>query len=47
MIDRRSQERNRSPKTKIAARVPWTKEDIRMLKVHSKARTPAMEAAKP
>jgi hypothetical protein len=33
-------------KTKISARVPWTKEDVRALKAHSKSRTPAVEVAK-
>jgi hypothetical protein len=33
-------------KKKIPARVPWTKEDVRTLKVHSKSRTPAAEVAK-
>jgi hypothetical protein len=30
-------------KKKIPARVPWTKEDVGTLKVHSKSRTPAAE----
>ena len=34
------------PKKKTPARIPWTKDDIRELKVHSKARTPAVDAAK-
>jgi hypothetical protein len=33
-------------KTKVPARVPWTKDDVRALKAHSKARTPAAEVAK-
>lgn len=33
-------------KTKITARDPWTKEDVRALKAHSKSRTPAAEVAK-
>lgn len=33
-------------KTKITARVPWTKEDVRALKAHSKSRTPAAQVAK-
>jgi len=33
-------------KTKITARAPWTKEDVRALKAHSKSRTPAAEVAK-
>jgi hypothetical protein len=32
-------------KTKVAARVPWTKADIRALKAHSKSRTPVAEVA--
>jgi hypothetical protein len=34
------------PKKKIQARNPWTKEDIRELKAHSKARTPVAKLAK-
>ena len=33
-------------KKKVSARVPWTKEDIRALKAHSKSRTPVAEVAK-
>jgi hypothetical protein len=33
------------PKKKAAVRNPWTKDDVRELRVHSKARTP--EAAVP
>ena len=33
-------------KTKIPARVPWTKEDVRALKARSKSRTPVAEVAK-
>jgi hypothetical protein len=33
-------------KTEVAARVPWTKEDVRTLKAHSKSRTPVAEVAK-
>ncbi|HXE23861.1 MAG TPA: hypothetical protein VN637_03130 [Roseiarcus sp.] len=33
-------------KKKTPARVPWTKDDVRALKAHSKARTPAAEVAK-
>jgi hypothetical protein len=33
-------------KKKITGRVPWTKEDVRALKTHSKSRTPAAEVAK-
>ena len=34
------------PKNKIPVRNPWTKDDIRQLKAHSKTRTPAVEVAK-
>jgi hypothetical protein len=34
------------PKKKIPARSPWTKEDVRELKAHSKSRTPVTEVAK-
>jgi hypothetical protein len=33
-------------KAKKPARVPWTKDDVRALKAHSKARTPAAQVAK-
>ena len=33
------------PKKKTQARNPWTKEDIRELKAHSKARTPVAKVA--
>jgi hypothetical protein len=33
-------------KKQTPARVPWTKDDVRALKAHSKARTPAAEVAK-
>ena len=33
-------------KKKTPARVPWTKDDVRALKAHSKARTPAAAVAK-
>jgi hypothetical protein len=33
-------------KKKTLARKPWTKEDLRELKAHSKARTPAVQVAK-
>jgi len=33
-------------KKNTPARVPWTKDDVRALKAHSKARTPAAEVAK-
>ena len=34
------------PKKKTPARSPWTKDDLRQLKAHSKARTPAADVAK-
>ena len=34
------------PKKKTPLRSPWTKDDIRQLKVHSKARTPVVDVAK-
>ena len=34
------------PKKKTAVRNPWTKEDLRHLKAHSKAKTPVIEVAK-
>jgi hypothetical protein len=34
------------PKKKIFVRNPWTKEDLRQLKAHSKTRTPVVEVAK-
>jgi hypothetical protein len=34
------------PKKKTLARNPWTKEDVRELKVHSKAKTPVAKIAK-
>jgi hypothetical protein len=33
-------------KKKALARKPWSKEDLRELKAHSKARTPAVQVAK-
>jgi hypothetical protein len=33
-------------KESVPARVPWTKEDVRALKAHSKSRTPAAEVAR-
>ena len=33
-------------KKKTPVRSPWTKDDIRQLKAHSKARTPVVEVAK-
>ena len=34
------------PKKKTLERSPWTKDDIRQLKTHSKAKTPVVEVAK-
>jgi hypothetical protein len=34
------------PKKKSPVRTPWTKDDLRQLKAHSKTRTPVMEVAK-
>ena len=34
------------PKKRTTVRKPWTKEDLRQLKAHSKTRTPAAEVAK-
>jgi hypothetical protein len=34
------------PRKKTLARSPWTKEDVRELKAHSKARTPITEVTK-
>ena len=34
------------PKKKPTVRKPWTKEDLRQLKAHSKTRTPVVEVAK-
>jgi hypothetical protein len=34
------------PKKKTLVRKPWTKEDLRQLKAHSKAKTPVVEVAK-
>ena len=36
----------RCPRRKTAHRSPWTKEDVRELKAHSKARTPVSNVAK-
>jgi hypothetical protein len=33
-------------KKKTPGRAPWTKEDVRALKVHSKSKTPTAEVAK-
>jgi hypothetical protein len=33
-------------KKKTVVRSPWTKEDLRELKAHSKAKTPAVKVAK-
>ena len=34
------------PKKKTSVRNPWTKDDLRQLKAHSKTRTPVVEVAK-
>jgi hypothetical protein len=34
------------PKNKPLARKPWTKEDVRELRAHSKAKTPVAKVAK-
>ena len=34
------------PKKKTRVRNPWTKDDLRQLKAHSKSRTPVVEVAK-
>ena len=34
------------PKMKTLVRNPWTKEDLRQLKAHSKTRTPVVQVAK-
>jgi hypothetical protein len=34
------------PKKRPTVRKPWTKDDLRQLKVHSKTRTPVVEVAK-
>ena len=34
------------PKKTTPVRKPWTKEDLRQLKVHSKSRTPVADVAK-
>jgi hypothetical protein len=34
------------PKKKLPTRALWTKDDVRQLKAHSKARTPVVEVAK-
>ena len=34
------------PKKKPTVRKPWTKEDVRQLKVHSKTKTPVADVAK-
>ena len=41
-----TKERKLMPKKKTVVRNPWTKEDLRHLKAHSKARTPVVEVAK-
>ena len=39
-------EQHKMPRKKTAHRNPWTKEDVRDLKAHSKARTPVSKVAK-
>ena len=34
------------PKKKAPARKPWTKDDVRELRAHSKAKTPVAQVAK-
>jgi hypothetical protein len=34
------------PKKKVAVRNPWTKEDVRELRSHSKAKTPVAKVAR-
>jgi hypothetical protein len=34
------------PKKESSVRNPWTKDDLRQLKAHSKTRTPVVEVAK-
>jgi len=34
------------PKKKVVFRSPWTKDDVRELKAHSKAKTPVAKVAK-
>jgi hypothetical protein len=34
------------PKKKASTRSPWTKDDVRELKAHSKAKTPVAKVAK-
>jgi hypothetical protein len=34
------------PKKRTTVRKPWTKEDLRQLKAHSKTRTPVVDVAK-
>ena len=34
------------PKKKTPARKPWTKDDVRELRAHSKAKTPVAQVAK-
>jgi hypothetical protein len=42
----RRRKQQKMPRKKTAHRTPWTKEDVRELKVHSKARTPVSKIAK-
>ena len=41
-----SEESDLMAKKKTLARTPWSKEDLRELKAHSKARTPVVQVAK-
>ena len=45
-IDRPERGVEAMPKKKTLVRNPWTKEDLRQLKAHSKTRTPVVEVAK-
>ena len=45
-IDSSEGEVEAMPKKKTPVRSPWTKEDLRQLKAHSKTRTPVVEVAK-
>ena len=45
-IDSSEAEVEAMPKKKTPVRNPWSKEDLRQLKAHSKTRTPVVEVAK-
>jgi hypothetical protein len=45
-IDSSEGEVGAMPEKKTPVRNPWTKEDLRQLKAHSKTRTPVVEVAK-